>query len=131
MEKKKKKSCYFFSSIFSTLHHTCNTKSSMHTFFPRAAYHFTSLSQANSPKPKISYKTQYFPQLLARPLHLPSSNQIATKSSIKSTSIINNHYWQHGAPIVLPILAGTLPPNSKLSVFIEVLFLKTQKELSG
>uniref|UniRef100_A0A2N9H7T8 Lysosomal Pro-X carboxypeptidase n=1 Tax=Fagus sylvatica TaxID=28930 RepID=A0A2N9H7T8_FAGSY len=66
----------------------------MQTFFPRATYHFTSLSQANSPKPKISYKTQYFPQQLDHFTFQPNSYKIFYQKYL-----INNHYWQHGAPI--------------------------------
>uniref|UniRef100_A0A2N9G0J8 Lysosomal Pro-X carboxypeptidase n=1 Tax=Fagus sylvatica TaxID=28930 RepID=A0A2N9G0J8_FAGSY len=66
----------------------------MQTFFPRATYYFTSLSQANSPKPKMSYKTQYFPQQLDHFTFQPNSYKIFYQKYL-----INNHYWQHGAPI--------------------------------
>ena len=117
---------FFF--IFFLLFTICVTStSSMLTFFPRATYHFTSLSQANSPKPKISYKTQYFPQQLDHFTFQPNSYKIFYQKYL-----INNHYWQHGAPIfvytvslsmrvisngLLPTLAScwTLLPSSQLS----------------
>ncbi len=117
---------FFF--LFFILFTICVTStSSMLTFFPRATYHFTSLSQANSPKPKISYKTQYFPQQLDHFTFQPNSYKIFYQKYL-----INNHYWQHGAPIfvytvslsmrvisngLLPTLAScwTLLPSSQLS----------------
>jgi lysosomal Pro-X carboxypeptidase len=129
-----------FSLIFFLLFTICVTStSSMQTFFPRATYYFTSLSQANSPKPKMSYKTQYFPQQLDHFTFQPNSYKIFYQKYL-----INNHYWQHGAPIFVytgnegdiewfaantGFLLDIAPKFRALLVFIEVMFPKTQKSL--
>ncbi|GMY25233.1 lysosomal Pro-X carboxypeptidase [Fagus crenata] len=104
-------------------------------------YHFTSLSQANSPKPKISYKTQYFPQQLDHFTFQPNSYKIFYQKYL-----INNHYWQHGAPIFVytvnegdiewfvantGFLLDIAPKFPALLVFIETLgYLNSQQALA-
>ncbi|KAA8522894.1 hypothetical protein F0562_009317 [Nyssa sinensis] len=73
---------------------SATTIESMPTFFPRATYHSSLLKQAKDSKPKIPYKTHYFPQLLDHFTFQPQSSKIFYQKYL-----INNQYWRKGGPI--------------------------------
>nr|DAD45189.1 TPA_asm: hypothetical protein HUJ06_003419 [Nelumbo nucifera] len=69
------------------------TIESTQIFFPRAT-HQSLIKQAKDPKLSIPYKTQFFPQLLDHFTFQPQSSKIFYQKYL-----INDHYWEHGAPI--------------------------------
>ncbi|CBI18675.3 hypothetical protein VitviT2T_016832 [Vitis vinifera] len=79
-----------------TIAATAKTSESLSTVFPRAI-HGSALKQvrnAKKPKPKVPFKTQYFPQLLDHFTFTPKSSTIFYQKYL-----INTQYWTHGAPI--------------------------------
>ncbi|XWS72606.1 hypothetical protein CRYUN_Cryun02cG0054400 [Craigia yunnanensis] len=66
---------------------------SLPAFFPRAAYQ-SLIKQVKTPKPKIPFKTHYFPQTLDHFTFQPKSSKIFYQKYL-----INSYYWHKGAPI--------------------------------
>lgn len=127
-----------------TIAATAKTSESLSTVFPRAI-HGSALKQvrnAKKPKPKVPFKTQYFPQLLDHFTFTPKSSTIFYQKYL-----INTQYWTHGAPIFVytgnegdidwfasntGFLLDIAPSFRAMLVFIEVLLPKTpQTSLYG
>ncbi|MBA0806966.1 hypothetical protein Gohar_022806 [Gossypium harknessii] len=66
---------------------------SLQTFFPRPAYQ-SLIKHAKTPKPKLPFKTRYFPQTLDHFSFHPKSSKIFYQKYL-----INTQYWHKGAPI--------------------------------
>lgn len=88
-----------------------------------------------TPKPKIPYKTHYFPQTLDHFTFQPKSSRIFYQKYL-----INSHYWHKGAPIFVytgnegdidwfaantGFMLDIAPKFRALLVFIEVMFSKS------
>ncbi|KAL9377013.1 hypothetical protein Peur_031133 [Populus x canadensis] len=67
---------------------------SVPTFFPRPSYDQSLAKQPKASKPKIPYKTHYFPQVLDHFTFQPKSSKIFYQKYL-----VNSHYWHRGAPI--------------------------------
>ncbi|TYG59997.1 hypothetical protein ES288_D07G031800v1 [Gossypium darwinii] len=66
---------------------------SLPTFFPGAAYQ-SLIKQAKISKPKLPFKTHYFPQTLDHFTFQPKSSKLFYQKYL-----INSDYWRKGAPI--------------------------------
>ncbi|KAL3566892.1 hypothetical protein D5086_032307 [Populus alba] len=67
---------------------------SVPTFFPRPSYDQSLAKQPKASKPKIPYKTHYFPQVLDHFTFQPKSSKIFYQKYL-----VNSNYWHRGAPI--------------------------------
>ncbi|KAK8610224.1 hypothetical protein V6N13_081387 [Hibiscus sabdariffa] len=68
---------------------------SLPTFFPGAAYQsLTKQAKARASKPKLPFKTHYFPQTLDHFNFQPKSSKLFYQKYL-----INSDYWQKGAPL--------------------------------
>ncbi|OMO90921.1 Peptidase S28, partial [Corchorus olitorius] len=81
----------FFIAFSATLTIPAN---SLPTFFPRATYSQSLIKHAKTPKPKLPFKTHYFPQTLDHFTFQPKSSKIFYQKYL-----INTHYWHKGGPI--------------------------------
>ena len=121
----------FFITFSATLTTPAN---SLPAFFPRAAYQ-SLIKQVKTPKPKIPFKTHYFPQTLDHFTFQPKSSKIFYQKYL-----INSHYWHKGAPIFVytgnegniewfaantGFMLDIAPKFKSLLVFIEVMFAKS------
>ena len=110
------------------------TANSLPTFFSTAAYQ-SLIKQAKTPKPKLPFKTHYFPQTLDHFTFQPNSSKIFYQKYL-----INSHYWHKGAPIFVytgnegniewfaantGFMLDIAPTFKALLVFIEVMFAKS------
>ncbi|KAH8481806.1 hypothetical protein Peur_068577 [Populus x canadensis] len=67
---------------------------SVPTFFPGPSYDQSLAKIPKASKPKIPYKTHYFPQVLDHFTFQPKSSKIFYQKYL-----VNSHYWHRGAPI--------------------------------
>jgi len=113
---------------------------SVPTFFPGPSYDQSLAKIPKASKPKIPYKTHYFPQVLDHFTFQPKSSKIFYQKYL-----VNSHYWHRGAPIFVytgnegdiewfaantGFLLDIAPKFRALLVFIEVLFLKKLHNIS-
>ena len=121
--------------LLSTIAATATTSQSLPTTFPRTAVHGSALKQTlntHKPKPKLSFKTQFFPQILDHFTFTPKGSII-----FYQRYLINAQYWCRGAPIFVytgnegdiewfatntGFLLDIAPTFRAMLVFIEVLY---------